>query len=31
MDQYFKIDDIKDPGLLGRVMTLEYMFQKLAL
>lgn len=29
MDKYFKIDEIKDPGLLGRVMTLEYMFQKL--
>lgn len=29
MDKYFKIEEIKDPGLLGRVMTLEYMFQKL--
>ena len=31
MDKYFKIDEIKDAGLLGRVMTLEYMFQKIAL
>lgn len=31
MDKYFKIDEIKDTGLLGCIMTLEYMFQELAL
>lgn len=31
MDQYFKIPEIKDAALLGRVLTLEYLFKHLGL
>ncbi|MBL4601831.1 MAG: hypothetical protein JKY84_03715 [Emcibacteraceae bacterium] len=30
MDQYFKMDAIRDAALLGRVLTLEYLFSRIA-
>ena len=31
MDQYFKIPEIRDAALLGRVLTLEFLFGHLGL